>query len=432
MPERFSVLSRKLARAAVLLVTLGAAVGAAACTEDLGGGLACPSLCPVQSNAFHDTTLDAVTLDTTISGFPTFGLSQNLLIASRGDTVQSSAVVRFDTLPTAFNKNITGDTATITAIDSVFLRVVIDSTGGHGLSQVSLQAYDVDSAGIQNPSAALVRSLFRPDRLIGSTPITPSAVRDTLRIPLSKAVVLDRITNRTHLRIGLRLSGTTSAQIRIVGSQGGVASPLLAFDPSTDTTYYPVGVAPSTVVNGVLADELLANTVYTVSDRNTSDAGVQTLVVGGYPSRRSYLRFNLPAFIRDSSTVVRAQLLLTQRPSFGVDLRDSISVVPLVNVSTSVVTDVRRSMDLAAPGIFAGLDSLRLVPGDTIQHTLNVLSLVRSWALLDTAIVRAITLRTSNEGSEPAEARFYSKEAPLALRPRLRITYIRKVEGAIP
>jgi hypothetical protein len=435
MPERFLInplRSRRLARVLGLLASLTIAVGAAACTEDLGGGLACPALCQAQTNGFRDTIIDAVVLDTSIGGFPTFGLATNLLIATRGDTIQTSGVIRFDSLPTAFVPNLVGDTLSITAIDSVFLRVVIDSTGGRGVSQVNLLAYDVDSVGVPNPSAALVRSLFRPDRLIGSTPITPSAARDTVRIPLSRSAVLAKITGKSRLRIGLRLSGTTSSQIRIVAFSGGSGAPLLSFDPTTDTTYIPVGVPPKSSVLAVSAEQTLANTVYSVSNSTTPDAGLQTLQVGGFPSRRAYLRFLLPALIRDSSTVVRAELLLTQRQSFGVDQRDSITVVPMVSTATTRVTDVRRAMDLAAEGIFAGLDSIRLVPGDSTTRTLNVLTIVRNWGVLDSSVVRAIVFRSSNEGAEPAEARFYSSEAPAALRPRLRITFLRKVLGALP
>ena len=435
MPERFSFLPRpfrQFAPAFVLVASVAIAVGVAGCTERIEGGGACPTLCPTQSNEFLDTTIDAVVLDTTISGFPTLGFSNTLLIANRKDTVETSGVIRFDQLPSIFVPDSTTTSGTITAIDSVFLRVVIDSTGGRGLTQVNLEAYDVDSVDQPNPTPALVRSLFRPDRLIGTRALTPSAVRDTIRIPISKAVVLSKILAQTRLRIGLRLSGAVSGQIRIVSFKSGVAVPLLQFDPSTDATYNPVGVAPVTLISGAAADELLANTVYAVPMKATAEADAQTLTVGGFPSHRSYLRFNLPSAIIDSSTVVRAELLLTQRKSPGVDRTDSISVVPLISTATSLVTDVRRAMDLAAEGVFGGLDSLRLVPGDSIGKKLNVLTLVRSWAVLPSNIPRALVLRSSKEGGEPAEARFYSTEGPAAFRPKLRITYLPRVDRAVP
>ncbi len=275
-------------------------------------------------------------------------------------------------------------------------------------------------------------SLFRPDRLIGKLSITPSAVRDTLRIPLSKAVVLSKIRSQIPLRIGLRLNGLVSGQIRIRAISSGFASPVLSFDPSTDTTYAPIRVAPVTVLTGATSDVILAHTIYTLTNKLPADAGTQTLTVGGWPSRRSYLRFSVPSYIVDSSTIVRAELLLTQRASPGVDRTDSIAVVPLIGTATNLVTDVRRAIDLAAEGIFNGLDSLRTVPGDSGAKKLNVLALVRSWAVLPANITRAIVLRSSNEGAEPAEVRFYSAEGPAAFRPKLRITYLPRVDRAVP
>ena len=435
MTERFFSILRLFRRfnpALVLLASIALAAGVAGCTEKLEGGLACPTLCPTQSNDFRDTTIDAVVLDTTLGGFPTLGLSSTMLIANRKDTVETIGIIRFDLLPTTYAPNAGTTSDTISAIDSVFLRVVVDSTGGKGLTQVDLQAYDVDTTNIASPSAALLLSLLRPDRLIGKLSITPAAARDTLRIPILKSVVLAKIRNTSPLRIGLRINGLVSGQIRIIAITAGVPQPILSLDPSTDSIYAPIRTAPVTVLTGASGDVVLANTIYTLTKKASAEAGAQTLTVGGWPSHRSYLRFSVPSYIIDSSTVVRAELLLTQRPSPGVDRTDSIAIVPLISTATSLVTDIRRAIDLSAEGIFNGLDSLRIVPGDSGTRKLNVLTLVRSWSILPANIARAIVLRSSHEGAEPAEVRFFSSEAPVAFRPKLRITYLPRVDRAVP
>ena len=434
MPERFSFLPRPFRRlnpSIVLFASVALAVGAAGCTENLEGGAGCPTLCPTQSNEFRDTIIDAVVLDTSLAGFPTFGLSDGMVIANRKDTVETVGIIRFDQLPSTFNAN-GSTTADITAVDSVYLKVVVDSTGGRGATQVDLLAYDVDSVDVSTPTAAQTLAFFRPDRLIGKLSLTPTAVRDTIRIPLSKTAIFAKIKHQQRLRIGLKIDGLVSGQIRVVAVRSGFASPVLSFDEPTDSIYSPIRVTPVTVITGAASDALLASTVYTLTRRAPVEAGTQTLTVGGWPSHRSYLRFNVPSFIVDSSTVVRAELLLTQRPSPGVDRTDSISVVPLISTSTTLVTDIRRAIDLAAEGVFNGLDSLRVVPGDSVATKLNVLPLVRSWAILPDNIYRAIVLRGSNEGAELGEARFYSSEGPVAFRPRLRITYLPRVDRAAP
>lgn len=438
MPERHPVSARRsrpFTYAVGLLSAILATVGAAACTDDLQGGGACPDLCPTQPSAFRDTTIDAVVLDTTISGFPTLALSQNMLLATRKDTLETALVVRFDKLPTSFVPNTSGsDTLSITKVDSVFLRIVIDSTGARGLSQVELQAFDVDTTDGNAPQS-VIRTLFRPDRLIGSVPITTVAARDTVRIPISSAVLEKKITDKSRLRVGIRLSGVTSSQVRVVAFNiSGLASPLLAFDPSTDTTYSAVGVAPNTVLGGTTAEELLAAAVAPLTIKGTTDAGPGILSVGGYPSRRSYLRFTLPSVVLDSSSVVRAELLLTQVRNRGLDPADSIFIVPMIGATTTEVSDIRRSMDLAVEGSFAvpSLNALRVVPNDSGVRSLNILGALNNWTALPLGTPRVLILRTANEGAEPGEFRFYSMEAPAGVRPRLRITFLRRGDRALP
>ena len=45
---------------------------------------------------------------------------------------------------------------------------------------------------------------------------------------------------------------------------------------------------------------------------------------------------------------------------------------------------------------------------------------------------RALVLRSAFEGAEIGEIRFFSREAPAALRPRLRLSYIPRTEFGLP
>lgn len=443
MPERHPASAHRASTGRLRFITspfaicaaIALAVGVAACTDDLeNGGAACPALCPTQPNTFRDTLIDAVELDTTIGNFPALGLASSVLLANRKDTVESNVVLRFDLYPRSFLPNNNGsDSLPITTVDSAYVRVIIDSTGARGTAQVELQAFDVDTTDT-NASSAVVRSLFRADRLIGTTPITTIAARDTVRIPISKAWLEAKIAGEKRVRIGLRLTGNTSAQVRIVQQVLGIASPELSFDPATDTSYISYNVSPNTAVGGTSSEELLAAAVSPLLIKGTSEAGAQTLSVGGFPSHRSYMRFRIPQNILDSSTVVRAELLLTQRPGNGIDGRDTLGVVPLIGVSSDLVTDIRRAMELAAPGFFTtpDLDSLLVAPSDSGLKTLNMLGVFRNWAALPTSVPRVLVLRSSNEGAEPAEARFFSMKAPASLRPRLRVTYLPRVDRALP
>ena len=117
----------KVSLASLRLASLAAAfIGAAACTENLGGDGACPILCPTQGGDIQNVTLDAIVFDTTVLTLSGLGTEPGLLLASRGDTLDTRVVIRFDSLPTKFNASV--DTGrTILSVDSAHLRLRLDT-----------------------------------------------------------------------------------------------------------------------------------------------------------------------------------------------------------------------------------------------------------------------------------------------------------------
>src|SRR6185312_15523537 len=73
-------------------------------------------------------------------------------------------------------------------------------------------------------------------------------------------------------------------------------------------------------------------------------------------SRRAFLRFDLPSHIADSTTIVRASLLLTQAPNRRVDVHDSVFVYPLAILAAPTVTDIASQLQFVATPGFLGLD----------------------------------------------------------------------------
>lgn len=413
---------------ALALLTVSAV--AAACTENLEGGAACPALCPEQSERFRDTTFDAAVLDSSVGGFPALGIGSVLLLANRPDTLVTRTIMRFDVLTTAYAPNRTGAVDSITAVDSVFLKIPLDTTGRRGANPVTIEAYDVDTTASDTVPAVL-RSLFRPDRLIGSLSLTPSATGDSLRVPISKTVMAAKIAAKKRLRVGLRMVGN-AGQLRLRAFTLGTSATTLQYDPSTDTTYAPTVVTAQTTLVGASEDVNIAYSTYGLIDVGSQAPGATTLVVGGLPSYRTYLRFNVPLRITDSSTIVRADLVLTQQRSRFANTGDTVTVYPLVPNATSDVGDLRRAIDLASEGKLIGMDTTLLVPRDSGQKVFNVLTLARSWRTLTKSVPRALALRIGFEGAQPAELRFFSAEAAPALRPKLRITYLPKSEFVLP
>ena len=152
------------------------------------------------------------------------------------------------------------------------------------------------------------------------------------------------------------------------------------------------------------------------------------LTIGGMPTARSLLRLTLPRFIRDSSFVVRATLLLVPSQAAQGVASDSFIVV-----AQRVQADFGGKSPLAAPrftgdSTVSDTAGMRIGATDTVRF--EVMPIVRLWQA-DTAAPQAIMLllrsrgdlATTFEGGTLAELRFYSSRNP-ALRPALRVTYI--------
>jgi len=212
-----SLLLRSLATALLF-------VSFASCSENLDSSGVCSVLCPLVGGDVQNVTLDAVVLDTTVQSLSGLGTEPGLLLASRGDTLDTRVIIRFDSLPATFAPK--GDTVRpITTVDGAYLQLRIDTLSIKGPGPVTIEAYDVDTTA-NDTSSAPVLALFRPDRFISSQSFNRADLKDTVKYYISNAAVLAKIQNKAQLRIGLRATGSSSSQMRIVSTEGG-APPLL-------------------------------------------------------------------------------------------------------------------------------------------------------------------------------------------------------------
>jgi hypothetical protein len=152
--------------------------------------------------------------------------------------------------------------------------------------------------------------------------------------------------------------------------------------------------------------------------------------VGGLPARRSYLRFNIPTFIVDTAEIIRASLLLTQRPDRFVDPKDTVRIIAHVALAAVAVTDITRASQITAQ---TNLDTLKVAPGDSGVKLLEVAQLIALWHSQSVdKTPRAIVLVSSSEGQAPLQASFFSIEAAPELRPRLRVSYSTRKSRGLP
>jgi hypothetical protein len=416
-----SLLVRSLA-SALLFVSF------ASCSENLDSSGVCSVLCPPVGGNVQNITIDAVLLDTTVQALSGLGTEPGLLLASRGDTLDTRVIIRFDTLPTTFTPK-SDTTQTIKTVDSAFLLLHIDTLSIKGPGPVTIEAYDVDTTA-NDTSTAPVLALFRPDRFISSQVFNRTDLKDTVRYYISNAAILAKLQSTARLRVGLRATGSSSSQMRIISTEGGTP-PTLSFRATPDTATAALVIAPTSgtpVGEAIIAYHL---SDYTAIANGPSRGPPSDLNVGGLPPRRVYVQFNIPLNIIDSATVVRATLLLNQLPNPLLDPNDTVLILPSLVLAAKAVTDPTKAAQIVAD---IALDTVRIMPGGS---GLREIELARAFPIWRTqspdTVPRAMVLKTLNEGNSPLEIRFSSSEDVVALlRPRLRISYTARVPLGIP
>ena len=414
-----------------LLVTLGA------CDERLETGIACPTLCPHQSVAIRDTSFFPVTFDSSVAPFPVQGSESEFFVASMGDTLETVAVVRFDSLPTIFRYTPTAEDSLIYAVDSanVFLVPVgVDTVG----PPVTIEIYSVDLGGPDDTEPDLAATAFTPDRLIGSRTIPADSLRDSVVVMIDNAAVLSviqaqQLDEARGLRIGIKVNsaGEVRNYFRMFSAEAFGSHPRLRFRPHVDTAVTKTEVLPrSKVPENVFIRSLMQD--YLIIVRAPTPPPSDVLRVGGIPGHRVYMAFDIPQFLIDTANVVRATLQLTQRPNPAAPQpTDTLIIREFSIVAGPEVTDLYRRLLFAQR--FRGLDTLSTVAADSGLREFEIIDLIRAWrGTSPDRTPRALAFAVASEGTLPRFADFYSSEAPESVRPRLKIFYFPRVEGGLP
>jgi hypothetical protein len=443
-----------------LLPLLGLALLAlGACKEDLNSGAACPSLCPGQELEVHDTVLVAdQVFDTTVlvNGMPPLGTETNLLVArykdAQGDSIVSGAVLRYDSLQRTFPLvDSTKPPIKVASISSASL--LFSATPDTSMIRDSLrfEVVDVD-ANVPDLDTATIHQLIVSQPAIGSLNVKKDSVSGSHSVPLDTTFIRQHVTTGTRIRLAVRLfsyghDSTGNAQVGITP----ISSTTSSTNTSTGPTLQYLGhAAVADTVDSLQFNNIsrskssggpefkyLANYQLVLKGSPPSPANV--LPVGGLPSSRIYMRFNLPSALIDSSTtIVRATLLLHQQGDPTFTRGDSISLTPRVVIASPTVTDVSKATLLLAEQTTVPLLSVRVNPSETRVDSLVLVSrsanLVTLWRAEGPRIMqRALVLQSSGEGRDARRFLIYTNDAPAdSLRPRLHLTYIPRSGFGLP
>ncbi|HEX7939061.1 MAG TPA: hypothetical protein VF483_08705 [Gemmatimonadaceae bacterium] len=420
----------QFARVRPLLIAaalVGAIVG---CQQDLSSGMACPSLCPQQADSLHDTTIFALDFDTSVVGYPTLG-SENQFELTTGKTFDLRAIVRFDTLQATFTHKGTGVDSDLVSVASAVMKMVIAKADTLG-PPVTFSLYDVEVDSTENDtSAAALTPRFIPANLIGQRTVPADSLKDSIAVPLDTAKLLAKVHVLPfgRMRVGVQISAPQPTEVQIFSANSGFA-PFMFIRPSLDTSVDSISIGPSSKTptdDALTASELADFQLLSVA---TPAPASDVIRVGGIPGRRAYLRFNIPTRILDSSAVIRASLILTQKPNPGApDAADTAGVVPYELASGTALTDLRRILIFLS----FGMDSVGTAPKDSGERSFEIISALRRWRFTrPERTPRTLALSATREGEGAWEVDFFSERAAPAVRPRLHISYLPLPKGGLP
>jgi hypothetical protein len=389
--------------AAILL----AALALAGCQEKLTAPGDCPTLCPGGQPQILDEVFTATPgADSSYSGYVQPHQARSMLVSNGLQGFEERALFRFQARADSVSVR---DTLRGYTIDSVALSFTVAARDTN-LNGLELLLYRVAPGFDSSTTFAAVAPAFVPESLIAAVPVP-----DTLNTGVVRTVFqgadLGRVqispADSGRLALGVRLSAPSFTGVRLGAIAGGARALF--------TTYATLDIPDTGTAK--LTTLALGATFNTYVSEVPQVGDTTLLAVGGAPSSRALLRFNLPQRILDSATIVRATLEFTPTAPISGLATDAVLLE-----ARSVLADVGAKSPVNTLPLRVAVDTLE--PGST-TISLEAVRLVELWlgSARPSAVVLALT--PALEGASFTEPVFYStRAADPAVRPRLRLSYL--------
>jgi hypothetical protein len=401
-----------------LAAAAAACLAALACRENISAPGQCPALCPSsQVQVSNDTLFGVDTSDVAVRGFVT-PAEGTILVASDLDSLKGRVLLRFVTRPTRWFP-VASDTAgvTIGGVDSATLdlRIARDTA----VKNLRMLLYRLPASVDSNATFTSMTAYFADSMLIDSIRVDSIPGNDTLRfialhhrfLPAALVEPFSSDSGVVAMGVGFRADARTAVTVSAVES--GASSARLKF--------YVHGVAPQDTLRhtfelGPSFDTFVTNPVPAAPDTG--------LLVGNIPSARSIVRFRIPRSLIDSTTVVRATLVMSQlrsatgRPgeTFTVEARPVIRDYAGKSLTHTDTTVYGRAT---------------VTVGDTAQLAFEVAPMLRFWRVGGDSLPRTMLLRVRPEGGVLGEVTLAGRTAG-ARAPFLVVTYVRPYAFGVP
>ncbi len=388
-------------------IGLLAALVLGACQEKLTAPADCPALCPGgQPQIFDEVFTATADADSSFVGYVQPHQAPGLLVSNGLRGFEERGLVRFLTRAESLSVR---DTLRADTIDSVALNFNLVARDTN-LTGIQVLVYRIPRFLDSTTTFANTTPAFVPESLLATISVPDSLISGNVRAVFG-AADLSRVqiaaSDSGQLAVGLRIAAPVATGVRLGALASGAAP--------TFSTYVTLDV-PDTGTARLRTISLGPSFNTSVSEvPQVEDPSL--LAVGGAPSARALLRFELPPRIRDSATIVRATLELT-------------AVTPVTGLPTDPAHLAARAV-LADVGAKSPVSSAQdRVPQDTLEIgtaavSLDAVRLVELWLGATTARPSALVLSLTPEAASFSRPVFYStRAADPALRPRLRVSYL--------
>ena len=389
----------------VAFVILAAAI--TGCQERLTAPAECPELCPGgQSRVFDTVITPLANSDTSYLGYVARSAAGALLVSNGLPASEDRAVYRFNARPDSIEVR---DTLRAYTVDSALLalNLVARDTLVNGLK---LYLYRIDSAVDIDDTFTSIDQQLVPTAIIDSIEV-PDSVNSGLVQTVLRGADVAKVALPTGtggvLAIGVAVAADQPSGVRIGASAAGTGA--------TFVSYVTLDVPDTGSVRRQSVTRAPAfNAFVTESPLVPEDA---LLTVGGEPSSRALLRFDLPEDIEDSATIVRATLELVPRsPMLG------LPADPALLQAKALLADLGAKSPVTTDERFISADTLSVGSADTVR--LDMTPIVRLWQAASER-PEAVFLSLLPEGASFTRPVFGSTRSGTVGAPRLRITYLK-------
>lgn len=400
-----------VARSALAALLAGALL--AACQETTVAPGDCPELCPATPIEVVDTVLTGIVASDS-SYRPYVTAAEAAVLKLSNDTAAlAAAVLRFEPRATFWFAGSLTDTLFLASVDSVTMSVtlVARDTLADGLRILVYRVprpRSIDTGTTYDSIAPWIHDSL----LVDTIPVSDSMLGGQLVRRLPAAAFTPDSADSNIVGAVLVLEAPQATAITLTGNDFTGEVRLNWYARAADTT-------KTTVLSSAPAYDTF------VQSPEPPAMGPDRLFVGGLPAARALLRFDIPRYFIDSTTIVRGVLVLSPVVSIG------------GKPATSFLLELRGIVrDFGAKSIFAsegGLTgSATLTVGDTAQVRMSVTNILRTWRGFDPdSLPRSVILRIADEGRSLGELTFAPSTAG-ARAPQLHLTYVRPYLFGVP